>query len=389
MSAHPERQGGRIDFIDLLRGWAVIVMIETHVFNATLEPGLLSGQAFQYIKFINGLVAPSFLFASGLAFAVTVHRKREHLTTFSPSLLHQTGRLLSIALIGYLLHIPVLPITKLLSAGSDEQIGTLFQVDILQCIAASLLLLQTLLLVCRTEHRLYIAAGFGGSAMVLLTPLAWGFDATAVLPRFAAAYINGNDHSLFPLFPWAGFLSAGAIAGYIFVSVRERPGGQSVEQRFIQSLAWVGASMILLAYLAGPLGKRWYPMHDFWQTSPSFFLLRLGIVMMLTALLASVSSGKPTAFRTPVLLFGKESLLIYVVHLLILYGTFGPFTLVNRIGSSFGYAEASILAGLLVTVMFGLGRLWNTLRHTSPGLKRLLTFAVGITVAALLLFGSS
>ena len=26
----------RIEFIDLLRGWAVIVMIETHVFNATL-----------------------------------------------------------------------------------------------------------------------------------------------------------------------------------------------------------------------------------------------------------------------------------------------------------------------------------------------------------------
>jgi len=57
----------RIDYIDLLRGWAVIVMIETHAFNATLTPAIKSDWFFGYIAFINGLVAPSFLFASGLA----------------------------------------------------------------------------------------------------------------------------------------------------------------------------------------------------------------------------------------------------------------------------------------------------------------------------------
>jgi uncharacterized membrane protein len=54
----------RIEFIDLLRGWAVIVMIQTHVFNATFIPRLTESGFFQALRFIDGLVAPSFLFAS-------------------------------------------------------------------------------------------------------------------------------------------------------------------------------------------------------------------------------------------------------------------------------------------------------------------------------------
>jgi uncharacterized membrane protein len=101
----------RIEFIDLLRGWAVIVMIQTHVFNATLTPGLTETGFFQVLRFIDGLVAPSFLFASGMAYAVTTRRKINDYLSFGPPLFRQFGRLLFVMLIGYGLHLPKLTTT--------------------------------------------------------------------------------------------------------------------------------------------------------------------------------------------------------------------------------------------------------------------------------------
>ncbi|MBP1601478.1 MAG: Acyltransferase domain protein [Acidobacteria bacterium] len=57
--------GVRYGFVDLLRGLALVVMVETHVVNAYLPAGLRQGPFFYWLAFLNGLVAPSFLFASG------------------------------------------------------------------------------------------------------------------------------------------------------------------------------------------------------------------------------------------------------------------------------------------------------------------------------------
>jgi len=56
--AKPPRYG----FIDLLRGFALVVMIETHVSNAYLPLASRKGSEFFFgLSFINGLVAPAFL----------------------------------------------------------------------------------------------------------------------------------------------------------------------------------------------------------------------------------------------------------------------------------------------------------------------------------------
>jgi uncharacterized membrane protein len=65
----------RYTFIDLLRGWAILIMIEVHVFNAFLLPELKQSDWFDILTFINGLVAPAFLFVSGFAFAVSSNSK--------------------------------------------------------------------------------------------------------------------------------------------------------------------------------------------------------------------------------------------------------------------------------------------------------------------------
>ncbi len=51
-------------FIDLLKGLALVVMIEVHVFNSLLLPEIKQAWWFNYLHFINGLVAPAFTFTS-------------------------------------------------------------------------------------------------------------------------------------------------------------------------------------------------------------------------------------------------------------------------------------------------------------------------------------
>lgn len=57
----------RHGFIDLLRGFALILMVETHVVNAYLPEAHRSTPFFFWLSFVNGLVAPAFLLAVGFS----------------------------------------------------------------------------------------------------------------------------------------------------------------------------------------------------------------------------------------------------------------------------------------------------------------------------------
>ncbi|MDL1893413.1 DUF1624 domain-containing protein, partial [Sphingobacteriales bacterium CHB3] len=191
----------RVEYIDLLRGWAVLVMIETHVMNATLTNEIFESDFFRWIKFANGLVAPSFLFASGLAYAVTTRRKLSDYLSFGPALYKQIRRLLFVVMIGYLLHIPKFNFRQIITETTELSWQIFFQADVLQCIGVSLLLIQLLLLLFRTERRLYVAVT--GLAMLIpfVTPFIWGIDFREILPLPLAGYMNGIHFPQFPGFP--------------------------------------------------------------------------------------------------------------------------------------------------------------------------------------------
>jgi uncharacterized membrane protein len=355
----------RVEFIDLLRGWAVIVMIETHVFNATLTPAITESGLFQVIKFINGLVAPAFLFASGMAYAVTTRRKINDYLSFGWPLFRQLGRLLFVMLIGYSLHIPKFNYTHLRYEASEEAWRVFWQADVLQCIAVSLLLLQVLLLILRSERRLYTVTAWATGLILIVTPVVWGMDFRAVLPVPVAAYMNGLHDSLFPLFPWSAFLFSGALAGYAYLRARDVEAASPGEERVgrtMQRMAIGGAIMIAASFPLHFLSALIYPTYDFWRFSPAFTLLRIGLVLLLCAGLFLWERRKGVSPSSVVSLMGRESLLVYATHLLLVYGKFGSFTFVDRVQYAFGYAEATLVALILIGAMYLLALIWSRIK---------------------------
>jgi uncharacterized membrane protein len=383
-------QRKRLDFIDLLRGWAVIVMVEVHVFNATLTREAMGEWFFEYIKFINGLVAPSFLFASGLAYAITTRRKLTEYLSFGKPLFRQLGRLLFILGVGYLLHLPKFNYDQILTQTTERSWRIFFQADVLQCIAASLLVMQGLLLVLKSERRLYSSLLGLALGTIFLTPVMWGIDFWPLLPPVLAGYMNGihfQNFPGFPLFPWSAFVFAGAVTGYLFLEARNPNVPDVGERIMMKRVLWIAAGFILLSIIIEPIAAKLYPVYDYWKFSPSFTLLRIALVMVLCAGLFFYEKRYTVSPRSVVTLVGRESLIVYTVHLLLIYGNFSTFNFVRRVDHSFGYGEALLTTVILLAMMTGLAFAWSGIKRGSPRWKMALQYGTLAVLVGVFFFG--
>lgn len=379
----------RLAFIDLLRGWAVIVMIETHMINATIISELRATGTFDAINFINGLVAPSFLFASGMAYAVTTRRKLDAYLSLGPPLFKQFGRLLFVLLVGYGLHLPSFNLGKMLQGVTARQWLVFFQADVLQCIAVSLIALQLLLLVLKTERRLYRTAAGLAVAILAVTPMMWTYDFLAIMPAPIAAYMNGMHFSLFPLFPWMAFLFAGAVTGHLFTQGQARAGESDARVFTHRALRWfaaAGAGLLLMSAALLPLGSL-IPLYNTYALTPSFALLRIGIVVLLCGMMYWYEQRNGVSPSSPITLIGRESLLVYSVHLLLIYGNFGRFNFRNRVNHSFGFGEVVLWSVILILLMYGLAATWQWVKQKGDRWKRSVQLATLAGLVLVFVFG--
>ncbi len=214
---------GRLLFVDWLRAWALLIMIETHVFNAFLDTQLRQAGWFSNLNFLNGLVAPSFLFVSGFVFLVAAQKRIEELRAFGKAFRGQVRRAGMIWLIGYAMHLPTYWIPALLAGLPREMWLRFYRVDVLHCIAVTWLFLLASLMAIRSERLQRAWFTVWIIALSGLAPLVYGVDFQQMFPTPLAGYFNDKTQSLFPIFPWSAFMIAGA-ALRAFVSAGQAPG---------------------------------------------------------------------------------------------------------------------------------------------------------------------
>ncbi len=384
----PTGPGGsraRLQFVDLLRGWAVIVMVQTHVLNATLRTDMRGEPAYRLISFVDGLVAPSFIFASGFVFAVALRRKLPDYLSFGPALGKQAGKLLFVLALGYVLHLPAFSLRRFIEGVSPEAWTKFWAVDVLQCIAVSVLLVLLILQIVRTERRLFAALPWLAAGIALLTPIMWSVNPAWLLPLPIAAYLNAGYGSQFPLLPWSVFLLSGVVAGGVFTAARDRtPGreGDDPARSSMKRFAMVGAVFVVGSFIIEPVLTALYPPHDYWYTSPSFVLLRLGLVLLLLSLCYAYERRTGVGERSLVACVGRESLLVYAAHLQLIYADVGGYSFRRWVNRSFGYPEVLVTTGVLVGLMILIAIWWDRVRRGDRKRMRLLQ---GLALAIFLL----
>jgi uncharacterized membrane protein len=364
----------RLVFVDLLRGWATIVMIEVHVFNAFLISDFKDTQWFGILNYINGLVAPSFLFVAGFVFVISSDRKLEEFRTYGKAFWRQLSRIGLIWVIGYALHLPFFSLTRTLNESSAAQWLAFSQSDILHCIAIGMLTVFLGRIFIKSDRVYQWFLIVVGSVAVLVAPFIWDIDFYAIVPAMLAGYLDGKSHSLFPLVPWLGFLMFGAVSAFAFKKAR----GFGHDKKYFIGLSITGGVLLVLGTLLVELPGQLTGISIAARANPLFFASRLGVIFLLLTACWLYAERRKTE-RSFVLDVSKESLLVYTLHLMVIYSEYwNGKSLEHWYGGTLSIGQCIIATLGLMLAMIIVARVWSQIKKTSMPWARYISYATGI-----------
>jgi uncharacterized membrane protein len=338
----------RIIFIDLMRAFAVIQMVQGHTVDALLAPEFRSEQYPVYFmwNFMRGLTAPIFMFTAGTVFTYLFRLAGETFEN-NPRVKKGFFRFLLLVSLGYLLRYPTYKVFDY-SDVTQDQLNIFFAVDVLQLIGFGLLILMISAYISE-KIKLGDTVVFTSIALLffILTPFISKINWVAYLPQPVAGYFYPVTGSLFPLFPWAGYVVLGGVLG----SYLARNPFVFKTNKFSLNLTLFGAALILVSAVSVLITEKYFGYY-FETTSYSLdtILLRVGIVLVLNSFVSFISQ-KIESIPRIFILVGRNTLLIYIVHLIILFGSAWNPGLAVLFGSSLDLPETIFSALLMITLM--------------------------------------
>jgi len=338
-----EKTKQRLLHIDWMRGLACLLMFQTHCYDSWLSGEARAGKFYMWSQLGGTLPAPLFLFLAGISFALVTNKLRQRglaAAEIARTTIRRGAEIFGLGLLfrlqEFLLGQPSAPWTDLL------------RVDILNTIGLSMVLMGVVCQVAAGAANGATPVGAGDSAasgspkvsprgvniaaaaaaavaIALVTPPLWTTWRPHWLPWFLESYLNGvhvfakPQPWLFPVFPWAGFAFVGLAVGFALLTEWAR----HHEARALALVGAGGAGVAGLAMWLDAQPRQLYSVYDFWHTSPNFFFIRGGVLLMiLFGSYAWCRWGAGQWGFSPLAQLGQTSLLVYWVHIEFVYGRF-------------------------------------------------------------------
>lgn len=314
----------RRGYIDWLRGLSVLIMIEAHTLDAWTRLDGRQNSVYGWAMIVGGFAAPGFLFLAGVALPLAAGSRLRRGVPAKQTAALARRRALQIFGLAFLFRLQ----SWLISGGGSAQ--ALLKVDILNIMGLSMLAAAVLWGAGR--NRLERIAWLVGAMVIvaMVTPIVRASPLLSPMPDPLEWYIRPiPGRGTFTLFPWAGFLLAGAVAGMWLDAVRT----PDDERRLNVVFAVLGVTIAGAGYAASFLPPI-YRDTSFWTTSPTFFFLRVGVLLM--SLPVAYAWDKAWSGRSVLQEFGRASLFIYWIHVELAYGVLsGPIHKTLTLGQAF------------------------------------------------------
>jgi uncharacterized membrane protein len=324
-----------------MRGLAILIMIECHTFNSLTRLDLREGGPYILTQFFGGMAAPLFLFMAGMTMGFQMESLERR----------DAGRvsrwLVSLRRAGYILFIAfTFRFTNWLFSVPHASLQELTKVDILNCMGVGMAALAGLAAVRTKERpRAAVAAGVLIAAISpILASLSWN-GTPALLQEYL---VPGQARGHFPFFPWVAYIAFGLAVGTI---VKRAP-----EERFDRLMQWsvlIGAIMIASGQYFSNLPFSFYPHSNFWTDSPALIAIRVGICLLIMAgsyLWTEYCAGTRWSWMQAL---GKNSLMVYWVHVMIVYGA-----VIRPIKRRLDIPQATLAFAIITAMMVLMTALW-------------------------------
>jgi len=349
----------RVEAVDLFRFLVLFFMIQGHLFRTYLLPSIRQTHWYYVHEALHGLVASGFLFLAGFTAFLSFHNKRQNYIHLDRAFLKRLQRILFVIAIGYWIHLPFFSLRKTLHQISLGQAGEFFKVDILQCIGVGLLLFMIFAIVLKNEKVVVLFSVLAGALFFLLPETVKNIH----LHRAIDPYFNYNV-SLFPIFPWAGFLFIGVITAYVYALLKK--------EIFFKLLLVLGIIIFPWSFL---------------QSSQVYFKAELtltgnlnktgGVFMFLW--LADWLLRKFKGQLTAILIkAGTESLFVYVLHLFIIFNSIFDFGLKPYFQDSLHVPQALLLFLAIQLLVFTISFFYNWLKEKQVFIWRIIFYVFWI-----------
>ncbi|WP_282121888.1 heparan-alpha-glucosaminide N-acetyltransferase domain-containing protein [Algibacter mikhailovii] len=336
-------KSNRLYFIDAVRAFAILMMLQGHFIDTLLDPKYRdsSNTAYAIWTYFRGITAPVFFTISGLVFIYLLLRAFEKGNDHQRMKKGLFRGLLLIG-IGYSLRINIF-------SWLSGYFNTYFLViDVLQCIGLSLIFLVGLHALFRKHSYIFSIVLFSIGCICFITEPLYRNLTLENTPLFIANYMTKSNGSVFTILPWFGYAAFGAFISTVFYRHLHRHRFQLLT---VITFIIVG---VFLMFSSSWLLLEIYSLTDFELLKQSanynYLFTRLGNVLLLLGVFYALEGVSKQSIISKI---GEKTLSIYVIHFILLYGSFTGFGLKRYLNKSLEPYEAIIGAILfMITVCF-------------------------------------
>ena len=298
----------RFPFLDWMRGLAVLIMIQCHTFNSFAAIGVREEGTYVLSQFVGGMAAPLFLFMAGMTFGFQMEGLDRRQPRAADRWLAALRRGAYILAIAYLFRF-----SNCVASIPRTDWNELTKVDILNCMGLGMIVFSAAAAV-HPAARIRVAL-LSAVSVAALSPvvahLPWG-NTPALIQEYLAA---GQGRGRFAFFPCAAYIGFGMAAGAV---VR-----RAALERFERLMQWavlIGFALVFSGQYFSNIPYSIYPRSNFWTDSPALIFIRIGIALLVLAVAFLWTEYGARARWSWMQMLGRHSLLVYWVHVMLVYG---------------------------------------------------------------------
>ncbi len=331
----------RLKFIDMARSIAILLMLEGHFIHDSLRDHDMYKAAgtyplFEVWNFVRGFTSTIFLTVTGLVFVYLLLMKRSEPYFSNIRIKKGFKRVFELLFWGYLLQY--------------------YAFHVLQCIGVSIFFILLVFGLYKLTRviPLWIYFAVFGCLLIYLDSFLSLLPKEEAWPEKAPYFVqnmihaNPNNRAIFPLVPNMGFVMLGAMIGSLLHDLRRyvRSWG------FAISFVILGAVLYFLnLYIFGSIDAAMNeltgrPFHNWFRVA--WLFEKFGMVLMVLGVLMIVEKSLGDIRQNLFLKIGQNTLTIFILHFVILYGSITGYGLYRFIHNALSPVQAVIGAALFV-----------------------------------------